>query len=171
MELCETQTYHFKDDGTIPNNALPLVIYRQCLQEDEDAVRATLEANNWGDSWVNGIYYYHHFHSTAHEVLVILQGTATLELGGEAGKTLEVCKGDVLVIPAGVGHRMVMGSPALKVMGAYPDGQQWDIRRGDPEDRLLVRENIKQVPLPSRDPVNGKDGALVELWRKDGASG
>lgn len=164
MEHCETHTYHFEEDGSIPNSALPLVIFRQCLQDDEEAVRATLESNNWGDIWVNGIYDYHHYHSTAHEVLVILQGTATLELGGENGKTLDVGKGDVIVIPAGVGHKKLTGSPALKVMGAYPDGQQWDIRKGEPEGRVDALENIKSVPLPSHDPITGKEGALLELW-------
>lgn len=166
MEHCETQTYHFEDDGSIPNSILPLVVFRQCLQDDEDAVRSTLESNNWGDIWVNGIYDYHHYHSTAHETLVILQGTATLELGGESGRTLEVGKGDVLVIPAGVGHKMLVGSTALKVMGAYPDGQQWDIKKGEAEDRPEALNNIKNLPLPSSDPINGKEGSLLGLWQK-----
>lgn len=166
MDHCETHSYYFDDDGVCPNSALPLVIFRQCLQHDEDVVRARLESNNWGGTWVNGIHDYLHYHSTAHETLVILQGTATVEFGGDKGKNLDVGKGDVLVIPAGVGHKKLLGSPAFKVMGAYPDGQQWDLRKGESGDRPEVLDAIKNVPLPSRDPINGDGGSLMGLWRK-----
>ena len=29
----KVETYHLADDGTVPNNALPLVLYRGALQE------------------------------------------------------------------------------------------------------------------------------------------
>src|SRR5690606_6448418 len=145
MDHCETTTYHFKDDGTIPNNTLPLVYFRQCLPEGTEAGKKLLADNNWGDTWEGGVYDYHHYHSTAHEFLGVLQGSATLQMGGEEGHILEVSKGDVLIIPAGVGHKCLQSGPAFKVMGAYPDGQTWDLRKGDPDDRPEVLENIKKV--------------------------
>jgi uncharacterized protein YjlB len=51
------------------------------------------------------------------------------------------------------------------VVGAYPNGMSWDLRRGDPAEHDEALANIARVPLPDQDPVGGADGALVELWR------
>jgi uncharacterized protein YjlB len=50
------------------------------------------------------------------------------------------------------------------VVGAYPEGMAWDIRRGDPAEHEEVLENIDAVPLPDADPVHGADGPLPVLW-------
>lgn len=50
------------------------------------------------------------------------------------------------------------------MIGAYPDGMPWDIRRGDPAERDEVLANIRAVPLPGADPVEGPEGPLTELW-------
>ena len=164
MNLCETQTYHFEDDGSIPNNRLPLVVYRFCFKEDEAGLRQLLESNGWGDIWVNGVYDYHHYHSTAHEFMGVLNGKGTLQIGGEDGQILDVARGDILIIPAGVGHRCIEAGPQFNVMGAYPQGQTWDLRKGAPSDRPEVLDNIKNVPLPKMDPIYGTEGALKTLW-------
>lgn len=78
---------------------------------------------------------------------------------------LRVNQGDVLILPAGTGHRNAGASPGLVVVGAYPDGMSWDIRRGDPHELVDVRANIERVPLPGSDPVEGPDGALIGRWR------
>jgi uncharacterized protein YjlB len=52
----------------------------------------------------------------------------------------------------------------LLVVGAYPRGQDWDLRRGDPAEHDEVLANIARVALPDTDPVAGADGPLVELW-------
>jgi uncharacterized protein YjlB len=51
------------------------------------------------------------------------------------------------------------------VIGAYPDGMPWDIRRGDPAEHDEAVANIRAVPLPRADPVDGPEGALIDLWR------
>lgn len=164
MTDCETRTFNFKDDGSIPNNRLPLVYFSQCMPDDASEIRQTLNSNNWGGIWVNGIYDYHHYHSTAHEFIGVLQGSATLQLGGENGATVDVKKGDVIIIPAGVGHRLVQADAKFKVIAAYPDGQKWDLRKGDPDDRPEVLENIRNVPLPTSDPLHGETGPLLQFW-------
>ena len=73
-------------------------------------------------------------------------------------------RGDVLVLPAGTGHFNAGSSGDLLVIGAYPDGMSWDLRRGDPAEHDEVVANIRAVPLPSADPVTGADGDLVKLW-------
>jgi uncharacterized protein YjlB len=50
------------------------------------------------------------------------------------------------------------------VVGAYPNGMRWDLRRGDPAERDQVLANIEAVPLPDADPVHGPDGPLIEIW-------
>ncbi|WP_340105362.1 cupin domain-containing protein [Rhodohalobacter sp. 8-1] len=161
------ETFYFEDDGSIPNNDLPLLLYRNAFSERGNAGAKWLERmfknNNWMNSWRNGVYPFHHYHSTSHEVLGIYSGEAKLHLGGEQGEKLDVKAGDVIVIPAGVGHKN-LGSENLGVVGAYPNGRHHDLLRGEPDDRPEAIENINSVPLPSRDPLLGKDGGVSEIW-------
>ncbi|MFO7845477.1 MAG: cupin domain-containing protein [Balneolaceae bacterium] len=161
------ETFYFDDDGSIPNNDLPLLLYRGAFSEkgSEGAewLERTFANNNWTNAWRNGVYPFHHYHSTSHEVLGIYSGEAKLHLGGEQGEKLDVKAGDVIVIPAGVGHKN-LGSENLGVVGAYPNSRHHDLLRGEPDDRPEVIENIKAVPLPSRDPLFGKDGGVLDVW-------
>ena len=88
-------------------------------------------------------------------------GTADVMLGGPQGRTFELGPGDVVVLPAGTGHRNLGSSADLLVVGAYPNGMRWDLRRGDPAEHDEAVANIARVPVPGQDPVGG---ALVELW-------
>jgi uncharacterized protein YjlB len=85
-------------------------------------------------------------------------------LGGPSGRSFEIGRGDVLVLPAGTGHCNQASSSDLLVIGAYPNGMPWDIRRGDPAEHDEALANIRAVPLPEADPVEGSDGPLTELW-------
>jgi len=114
--------------------------------------------------WRDGIFSFHHFHSITHEALGIVTGRATVMLGGPSGESFEVERGDVLVLPAGTGHRNQGSSGDLLVIGAYPSGMPWDLRRGDPTEHDEVIANIRAVPLPEADPVEGEQGPLTELW-------
>jgi uncharacterized protein YjlB len=161
----EPETFTFAGDGSIPNSRLPVLVYHELeLARDPAAAEQAFASNDWRGAWRNGIYPFHHFHSTAHEVLAIVAGQATVALGGPRGHTFEVRGGDVLVLPAGTGHRNEGSSADLLVVGAYPDGMSWDLRRGDPGEYDEVRANIDAVPLPPTDPVSGADGVLPRLW-------
>lgn len=165
MSHSEPQTVYLEADGRIPNSSLPVLVYRELETATEPArAERAFAANDWLGSWRNGIFSFHHFHSTAHEVLAIVGGNATVMLGGPSGSTLEVGRGDVLVLPAGTGHCNRGASDDLLVVGAYPDGMSWDLRRGDPAEYDEVRANIVAVPLPRADPVYGEEGALPQLW-------
>ena len=83
------ETLVFADDGTVPNNPLPLVVYRGALKNEGDratACESMFDRNGWPGAWRNGIYGHHHYHSTAHEVLGIAAGNARVRLGGDNGK-------------------------------------------------------------------------------------
>jgi uncharacterized protein YjlB len=166
MTTPEPDTVTFEGDGSIPNSRFPVLVYRGlALARDPASAEAAFAANDWRGSWRDGIYPFHHFHSTAHEVLAIVAGEARVTLGGPEGRTLEVGRGDVLVLPAGTGHRNKGSSSDLLVVGAYPGGMSWDLRRGDPAEYEEVRANVDAIPLPPTDPVSGSAGALPRLWR------
>jgi uncharacterized protein YjlB len=163
------ETLSLEGDGSIPNSRLPVLIYRG-LELAGDPARAEegFAANGWLGSWRNGIYSFHHFHSIAHEVLAIVAGRVKVALGGPSGRELTVNRGDVLVLPAGTGHCNQGSSADLLVVGAYPDGMPWDLRRGDPSEYAEVVANVAAVPLPGSDPVHGTGGRLTELWQQQG---
>jgi uncharacterized protein YjlB len=157
----------FADDGIVPKNRLPLLIYKQAIDPGScspQAMEQLLHAGGWPPAWRATIFTYHHYHSTAHEVLGVASGTARVMMGGPKGSELEISAGDVIVIPAGVGHKRLSSSPGFLVVGGYPPGQQWDLLRGDPGDRPLADNNIALVPMPVSDPVFGVDGPLKEIW-------
>jgi uncharacterized protein YjlB len=157
----------FADDGGIPNSRLPVLVYRDVEgARDAASCQRLFGGHGWSGAWRNGIYPFHHFHSTSHEVLGIVRGTATVRLGGPAGRAFEVRRGDVLVLPAGTGHKNEGSSADLLVVGAYPDGMAWDLRRGDPREHDEVVANIARVPLPDSDPVHGGGGPLTDRWAR-----
>lgn len=160
------ETYSFQDDGRFPNSRLPLLVYRRALPADPAAIEQAFAAHGWSGGWRNGIYPFHHFHSTAHEVLGIARGSAEVTFGGPNGRTASVNAGDVVVIPAGVAHCRQSASSDLLVVGAYPGGADYDLRRGDSAEHDEVVASVARVPLPEQDPVCGADGPLLRLWSR-----
>jgi uncharacterized protein YjlB len=165
----EVVAKRLSDDGTFPNNErLPALIYRDAFVFSGDDPAATIERvflrNGWGGSWRNGIYDYHHYHSTAHEVLGVAAGTARVQLGGDGGAEFEVQAGDAIVIPAGVAHKNLGSTSDFLVVGAYPAGQEWDMMYGRADERPRADRNIEQTPLPEADPIFGAKGPLIAKW-------
>ncbi len=162
------ETLLFKDDGVIPNSRFPVLLYHGVVPPGPDAVaafQALFGRNDWPAQWVDGVFDFHHYHSTAHETLGVAGGSAQLMLGGPQGREVTVQAGDVVVIPAGVGHRRLSSHEGLSIVGAYPTGQQWDLQRADPAAHDASVARIARVPMPTADPVTGRDGALLRLWR------
>ncbi len=165
-----THVFLLDDDGVFPNNEhLPVVMYEHAFQisnEEEAAnrIEKLLEENTWHHPWRNGIFDYHHFHSTAHEVLVCYAGNAKVLLGGPSGVLVEFKQGDALILPAGTAHKCEQATADFKCIGAYPLHQLFDICYGKTEERAKNREDILKVPLPLADPIYGTDGPLVFHW-------
>ncbi len=163
--MSEPESFTFDDDGRIPNSAHPLLVYRGALPADAAEMERRFAAHGWSGGWRNGIHPFHHFHSTAHEVLGIAAGTAAVRFGGPEGRTVSVGAGDVVVIPAGVAHCRESASGDLFVVGAYPGGADYDLRRGAAAEHEEMLRNTRRVGLPEQDPVHGRGGPLLRLWK------
>jgi uncharacterized protein YjlB len=164
-KMGEVQYFHFEDDRTIPNNpTLPVIFYQAAFKENPEAIESVFNQNNWTNSWTDGVFDYHHYHSNTPEVLGVKTGTATLQLGGESGKTFELAAGDVVVLPAGTGHKKIKASADFQIVGAYPNGLEPNLKTGKADERPTVLEEILEAPLPGKDPVYGEDGPVVNNW-------
>ncbi len=162
-------TFHFEDDGLIPNNPLPLLIYKRAIEVDkahpENTIEGLFGANGWGEMWRDGIFDYQHYHATAHEALGVARGHALVLFGGECGEALEITAGDIAILPAGTGHKCVYASHDLSVVGAYPPGQQMQVTRPTPDNYRKARTLIPKVKRPQTDPVFGDGGPLMAVWK------
>jgi uncharacterized protein YjlB len=172
-ETTEVLTFRFGDDGNIPNNpVLPVLVYKRArpdgTSENPEVLAAWFEhtwpQHDWRPAWRYGIYEFPHYHSTAHEVLGVYRGHASLRLGGSVGATLVVEAGDMIVLPAGTAHQNLGASEDFHVVGGYPAGQDADLLRGNPGERPAADERIANVPRPKEDPIAGARGPLMQHW-------
>jgi len=163
----DLDTWHAPPGEQIPNHpSFAVLIYHDvgAVGRGAQECRDVFAQHGWRGSWVDGVFAFHHFHSTSHEALGVVDGHATLELGGPQGEVFEVGKGDVLVLPAGTGHRRADSDAAFTVVGAYPPGQEdYDLLRGDdPAEVARARERFAALEAPPDDPVGGEG---VASWR------
>lgn len=168
----QPEQLHFVSDGRTPNSPHPVLLYRQLPLNDADrasAFEGLFNSHLWPAQWRGSIYDYHHYHSTAHEVLGVSSGWARVILGGEQGTEVELRTGDALVLPAGTGHCSLQASTDFQVVAGYPVDQQYDLLRPEEGDHNAARERIARVGVPISDPLTGTQGALVTLWREEAA--
>ncbi|HLZ04867.1 MAG TPA: cupin domain-containing protein [Bradyrhizobium sp.] len=166
----EPATIVFADDGLVPNNPMPFLVYKGAVDLDrghpEETIERLFRANGWGDMWRNGVYNFLHYHATVHEVLGIARGHARVRFGGDNGRELEISAGDIAILPAGTGHQCLAATQDFSVVGAYPPGPPMDLKRPTPENHASALTTIPKVALPKTDPVMGADGPLVRLWTR-----
>src|SRR3954462_10935626 len=161
-------TWQAPPGDRIPNHpSFAVLVYHDvepAASGDADAVRALFAEHGRRAAGGAGVFDFHHFHSTSHEVLAVVAGTATLELGGPQGQAFDVAAADGLVLPAGTGHRRAAAAGGFTVVGAYPSGQEdYDLLRGDdPAEVEAARRRVAALGAPAGDPVGG-DG--VARWR------
>jgi uncharacterized protein YjlB len=166
----EPQTFTFADDGAIPNSRLPMLVYRRAVPADPAAIEALFTANRWPAAWRNSVHPFQHFHSNVHEALGVARGRGKVQFGGPQGPVVAVEAGDVVVLPAGVGHCRKEKSGDFLIVGAYPDNAPPpDQHRGDPVEHGVALRNIAAVAAPQADPVAGPQGPLMRLWGANAA--
>jgi len=172
-DAAEVLTFRFGDDGNIPNNpTLPVLVYKGVTTQaraDSAHERAawfekTWPQNGWRPAWRYGVYEFPHYHSTAHEVLGVYRGHASLRLGGSVGATLVVEAGDMIVLPAGTAHQNLGASNDFHVVGGYPAGQDADLLRGATDERPAADQRIARLARPKGDPIAGASGPLMREW-------
>tara|TARA_R110000796_G_scaffold152998_1_gene269383 strand:+ start:1857 stop:2375 length:519 start_codon:yes stop_codon:yes gene_type:complete len=168
VQIPPPETLHLDSDETTgyPNSPLPVLIYRQVLdtgsaEERAESFEAMFQRHGWLPAWRYHLYDFDHFHSTAHEALGIFRGQARARLGGPNGQETVLKAGDVLVLPAGMGHASVEASDDFCMVGAYPPGQEPEIERGDPTQLEAAQARVADVALPGYSPVGGP---LAALW-------
>lgn len=166
--MSKPQKILIRDNGTFPANRLPALLYKAALEIPllfpATHVSNSFKDHGWSNSWNAGIFTFHHYHSITHEVLGIYAGSARLQLGGDSGPVFLLEKGDVLVIPAGVAHKNLGQENDAGVVGAYPNGRDYDMNYGKSGERPKADEHIAQVPVPEHDPLGLTDG-LTKIWK------
>lgn len=155
--------------GAVPNHPRwPLLVYPQAVPihgpDPAAAFEALFARNRWPAAWRNGVYPFHHYHSDGHEALGVYSGEVTVLFGGEGGVALTARPGDVIVLPAGTGHKKIASRGSLGVVGAYPDGRHPDLCVAKIAAAKRAIEAIDRVPLPAADPVFGPGGPLFDYW-------
>jgi len=165
-------THALAPSGPIPNHPRwPLLVYNGAValsglkagSDPAAAFEALFTRNRWPAAWRNGVHPFHHYHADGHEALGIYSGEVTVQFGGEQGVTLTARPGDVIVLPAGTGHKKLSSKGSLGVVGAYPEGSHPDLWRKAFTEEILA--TIAAVPLPACDPVLGPGGPLFEHWK------
>jgi uncharacterized protein YjlB len=164
---CRPTQMKFRDDGYVPNNPkCSLLYYRKALRfgrkyDPAAVLEKIFNVHGWGDAWRSGIYDFVHYHSMIHEVLGVARGSATLRLGGNKGRTVKVAGGDVIIIPAGVGHECLKASKEFLVVGAYPPTGTYNECRGSFQERDKAIAAISRVGAPKQHPLYG---SRQPLW-------
>lgn len=158
-------------DG-LPNTSIqkkPLLVYHSAFPPNVATSAIESHLARIGvvtPQWRYTMYSTTHFHSTAHEVLSVSRGKARLCFGGEGNPDrveTVVEKGDVVVIPAGLGHRLIEDFHGdFEMVGSYPKGKSWDMcYEGDADNEKI--QQIEQLGWFSRDPIYGSEGPAIDI--------
>ena len=159
-----------KPSGGVPNNKLPVMIYHRVIPpnivDNADYLEHLFRSNGWPPQWRYPVYTFTHFHSNTHEALGVFAGTARLQLGGENGKIIEVKAGDVLLLPAGIGHKQISADEEFMLVGAYPPEMKADLCHDEPAQLTARTKAVVAVPLPATDPVTGHNEGSMITWHQ-----
>ncbi|KAF3912835.1 hypothetical protein AA313_de0202965 [Arthrobotrys entomopaga] len=157
---------------SIPNTSLhniPFIHYRSAFPPTKkpDDIEKILRENSWNPAWRYTMYQKSHFHSTTHEALVVVSGSADILLGGDDNPraiTITVETGDAMFMPVGVAHKLLKdvggrgwgSGEGFTMIGAYPvGGEAWDMCYGE-EGEKGVEERVRKIAgVEVQDPIFG----------------
>ncbi|EXJ85698.1 hypothetical protein A1O1_06066 [Capronia coronata CBS 617.96] len=131
--MVEVYEYHLRPTALVPNSPQPLLFYKGLMSEAHRApakIHDLFDKNEWETQWIfrYGPTQESHYHSSIHECMAVLSGSATIRFGvadtdndlerstwggakEDGGVEIEAQAGDVFVIPAGVAHKTYNTSP------------------------------------------------------------
>ena len=164
------ETIHLPATSTIPNNDWPLLVLKGAIDREgahSAAVERRFQEHGWQGTWTYTVFDYWHYHLDGHEVLACVSGAAAIGFGGEpeeGGCVLDIEIGDVVIVPAGVGHKRIEASADFAVVGAYPPGQTGAITRAGAFDLKEARRRIDALARPSSDPIDGAEPGVFAHW-------
>ncbi|KAF3052312.1 hypothetical protein E8E11_006879 [Didymella keratinophila] len=177
LSSLKVSAHYIPSHAHLPNttpHGHPLLIYHSCFPSSTavSTLESHLPSNNISPQWRYTMYTTSHYHSTTHEILCIIRGRATLLFGGEANPKRveqEVRVGDVLVVPAGVTHRLLEDvEGGFQMLGSYPKGCSWDMCYGEKGEEEKAKA-AGTVAWLEKDPLYGEDGPV--LWSRDKLEG
>lgn len=160
-----------KRNKYFPNSKYPVLIYKEAFKlpkqknKASEIIQTIFIQNGWSNTWRNGIYDFHHYHSITHECMAIAMGSAKVIFGGPNGKKLKLASGDVILLPAGVGHKCTQADKDFLCIGAYPQGKDYDTNYGTASELKETLKHIQKLSIPAKDPVFGKQGFLKVFWK------
>lgn len=135
--MVEVKKYVLPPTRLIPNNPNPLIHYPNLFSDSTALNPAEIyerfNSNGWQTQWIfrYGATQESHYHSSAHECMVVLSGSATIRFGvgdtvsdliesthgagkEEGGIEIPAHAGDVFIIPAGVAHKTFDTAPSAE---------------------------------------------------------
>lgn len=158
--------HNFTPNTSIQNK--PLIFYKNAFK---DANASQIETHLSGigvvePQWRYTMYTTSHFHSTSHEVLCIASGEARLCFGHEDNPNrveAVLGKGDVIVVPAGVAHRLLEEiQRPFEMVGSYPKGCSWDMCYGKKGEESRVKK-IASLAWFDTNPIFGDGGPACSV--------
>lgn len=171
LKSLRTSSFQIASFNRIPNTSVqhkPLLVYHVAFQSSPaSAIESHLSSIGVvTPQWRYTMYSTTHFHSTAHEVLCISSGKAKLCFGSEENSKREeivVEMGDVIILPAGVGHRLLEDMHGgFEMVGAYQKGKSWDMCYGKEGEEAKVK-SIRDLGWFERDPIYGDEGPVLDV--------
>ena len=132
--MSEIQSYMLKPTRLVPNSPHPLIHYSGFFNNESASnpvkIHEHLASKDWQTQWIirYGPTQQSHYHSTTHECMVVLSGSATIRFGvadiapenacgsGDDSKEpggieIQANVGDAFLIPAGVAHKTFDPTP------------------------------------------------------------
>jgi len=165
-------SHQIPEFGRLPNTSIqkkPFLIYHSAFDQSASASSIEVHLSTIGvvtPQWRYTMFKQSHFHSTAHEVLCVAHGKARLCFGGEGNpKRIEpiVEKGDVMIVPGGVAHRLLDDiEGGFEMVGSYEAGKSWDMCYGNEGEEEKVK-GIERLGWFKRDPVYGDQGPSLDV--------
>ncbi|WVW80520.1 hypothetical protein I302_102505 [Kwoniella bestiolae CBS 10118] len=174
LSTLKISKYHIPAYQNFPNTSLrpyPLMIYHSAYPSSLSASTVEQHLSSVGvvqPAWRYTMYKQHHYHSTVDEVLVVVNGAAKLCFGGSVSNPdkveAEVSKGDVMVVPAGVGHALIEDKGSFEMVGCYPEGSgNWDMCTGEDGEKDKNRKTIRELGWLKGDPMYRDQGPVVDV--------